>query len=165
MGAASKPGPMSAAEQAIRPMYEPDKPAQDGITAKYRDSGASAAFKRAADRDKPPSKLSTEAKRHWRDIMKAVESNHFRPGDLKLLSVFCEQLALYDKLNREARDLDELTSASGNSMHPVIKGAQQTANILGQLASKLGLCPSSQDKANAGKGKKAQQQGWWHNRT
>jgi len=84
----------------------------------------------------PPADLDPEVREVFRGIVNACPESHFVASDQQLLATYCTALIVS---RRAAPDVHKSTAA--------LVIWEKSARLIGQLSSKLRLCPSSRSDA------------------
>jgi hypothetical protein len=108
---------------------------------------SASAFRAGARRREPPARLSTPAKRLWREITGDRPVDFFRPGGYELLELFCEftvqQRAVLKALSKLA--------AADEEYPRMLRSAAQLSSTLTALAGKLRISVQADVHRRSGK--------------
>lgn len=100
---------------------------------------------------RPPTYLSTEAKKVWRKAVKVLEANNvFTEMDEHALSLFCEAFARWLKAQKELRDNGEVIKApSGYPVtSPWLSVSNKAFEQMTKIMTEFGMTPASRTKVN-----------------
>lgn len=86
-----------------------------------------------------PTRLCTEGKAVWRDLMASFPTWYFTAADKDLLIIYCEQVALKTKLEKAMKGVSPVTKRGNGAecLNPRLKLIQETAVLILKLADKL----------------------------